>query len=135
MKIFLALIAFSNLVFAQSEYKGNIKGSSLSCTLRIEQVYFIDNIEMIENLRADIVALLEDDHHHISSSEEFFFTVKLGARPNLFSGTGENQKDQINLLVTPGQTGLNSIESYALKWLHGNHFHSSQCVNLKRLEE
>ena len=78
---------------------------------------------------------MEDDHHLISQVEELFFTIKPGARPHLLSGLGENQKDQINVLTKAGTNDLDDLESYAVKWLHGNHFHSAQCVNLNRVQD
>lgn len=135
MKTLIGLLIFSNFAFSHSEFAGNIKGTSNPCSLRVEQVYFVDNLERPENLRADVVASLHDDDHHIARGEEFFFTIKLGSRPNIFSGLGSNQKDQINVLTKAGSTALNIVESYAVRWLHISHYHSAQCVNLKRVKE
>jgi hypothetical protein len=135
MKLLIALLVFSNLASAQIEYEGRIRGTSKPCSLRIDQIYYENNNQQPENLRADIVASLEDEHHHLSHVEEFFFTIKLGSRPYLFSGLGANQKDQINVLTKAGTTDLNNVDSYAIKWLHGNHFHSAQCVNLNRVQD
>ena len=135
MKFLFSLFVFSNLVLAHTEFKGNLKGTAQPCSLHVEQIYYVDNIEKPENLRADVMASLEDDHHHISHGEEFFFTIKPTARPNLFSGTADNQKDQLNVITKAGSLGLEIIDSYAVKWWHVNHFHSAQCVNLKRVQE
>jgi hypothetical protein len=134
MKVLISLLVFSNLAFASTEFRGNIKGKSQPCSLQIEQVYYVDNIEKPENLRADVTASLEDDHH-ISQMEEFYFTIKPASRPNLFSGIADNQKDQLNVITKAGSLGVEIVDSYAVKWLHGSHFHSAQCVNLKRVEE
>jgi hypothetical protein len=135
MKVLITLLVFSNLAFAQTEFKGNLKGTSKPCSLHIQQVYFADNIEKPENLRADVMASLEDDHHHISHGEEFFFTIRPTTRPNLFSGIADNQKDQLNVITKSGSLALEVVDSYAVKWWHVNHFHSAQCVNLKRVQE
>ncbi len=135
MKVLISLLIFSNLAFARTEFIGNIKGTSQPCSLHIEQVYYIDNIETPENLRADVMASLENDHHQISHGEEFFFTIKPASRPNLFSGSADNQKDQLNVITKAGSLGLEIVDSYAVKWWHVNHFHSAQCVNLKRVQE
>ncbi len=135
MKVLISLLVFSNLAFAHTEFKGNIKETSQPCSLHIKQVYFADNIEKPENLRADVMASLEDDHHHISHGEEFFFTIKPTARPNILSGIADNQKDQLNVITKAGSLALDVVDSYAVKWWHVNHFHSAQCVNLKRVQE
>jgi len=135
MKVLISLLFFSNVAFAHIAFNGNIKGTSQSCSLHIEQVYFADNIEKPENLRADVMASLEGDDHHISHGDEFFFTIKPASRPNLFSGIADNQKDQLNVITKAGSLELEIVESYAVKWWHLNHFHSAQCVNLKRVQE
>lgn len=134
MKLFLSLLVFSNLAMAHVEFKGQLKGTSLPCSLHIEQVYYLNNVETPENLRVDIVASLEDDHHHAAHGEEFFFTIQPSARANVFSGIGANQKDQINV-VAKNAADLNTMDAFAVKWWHVNHFHSAQCVNLKRVAE
>lgn len=135
MKILIGLLVFSNLAFAHSEFVGTIKGSSRPCSLHIEQIYYAHNVEKPENLRADVVASLENDEHHITQGEEFMFTIKPQSRANLLSGIGANGKDQINVLTRAGTAALDVVDAYAVKWLHGSHFHSAQCVNLKRVQE
>lgn len=136
MKLAFALIFFSSLAIAHGhkEFKGNLKGTSLPCTLHIEQIYYIDNIETPENLRADIEVILENDHHHSEHGEEFIFTIAPTNHSNIFSGLGDNQKDQINLIVKDNSVELSDPNFFAVKWWHINHFHSAQCVNLKRVE-
>lgn len=131
MKFFFLLISLSTFANAQTEFKGTLKGSSLPCSLNIQQVYYANNVQRPENLRLDVVAVVEDEHHLIAHGEELFFTVGPGARQDILSGVGSNGKDQINIIrKTPS---LESIDSYAVKWLHTNHFHSAQCVGLKRV--
>lgn len=133
MKLLLVLVAFSNLVFAQAEFKGNLRGSSFPCSLQINQIYYTNNIETPENLRADVIASFDKDDHHLGQGEVFFFTIKPGARSNLYSGFAANQKDQINILTKPGSIALDIVESFSMKWWHTNHYDSAQCVNLKRV--
>jgi hypothetical protein len=135
MKFLFPLFVFSNLAFAHTEFKGNLKGTAQPCSLHVEQIYYVENIEKPENLRADVMASLEDDHHHISHGKEFFFTIKPTARPNILSGIADNQKDQLNVITKAGSLALDVVDSYAVKWWHVNHFHSAQCVNLKRVQE
>jgi hypothetical protein len=135
MKLIMSLLVFTNFVFASTEFKGTIKGTSNPCSLNIVQVYYVDNIEKPENLRADVMASLEAEDHHISRGDEFFFTIKPGSRSNLFSGIATNQKDQLNVITKAGTLGLETLDFYAVKWLHGTHFHSAQCLNLKRVQE
>jgi hypothetical protein len=91
MKLLIFILVFSGWAFAQVNYKGNIKGKSKPCLLSIQQVYYVDNIEVPENLRADVVASLEDEHHQMFHGAEFFFTIRPATRPNLFSGVADNQ--------------------------------------------
>lgn len=135
MKILITLIAFTHLTFAQTELKGTIKNSGQPCSLHIQQIYYIDNIETPENIRADVIASLEDDNHNISHEKEFFFTLKPASRQNLFSGVADNQKDQLNVLTRSGTLGFDLVDSYAVKWWHVNHFHSAQCVNLQIVQD
>ena len=135
MKIFLSMLFISNVALAHSEFVGTLKGTNLPCSVHIEQIYYVDNIEKPENLRADIVASLQDDHHLGAHGEEFLFTVQPSARADVLSGMGSNQKDQINVLRKAGSSALDVLESFAVKWWHVNHFHSAQCKNLKRVQE
>ncbi len=133
MKLLIVLLLFSSLALAQIEFKGNIKGTAKPCSLLVQQVYYMNNIETAENLRADVMVSLEDDDQHISREQDFFFTIKAAGRPSLFSGVASNQKDQLNVMSTAGSVGLAALDFYAIKWWHLNHFHSAQCVNLKRV--
>ncbi len=135
MKFLLSLLVFSSVALAQTEFRGNIKGTNKPCSLQVQQVYYVDNIEKPENLRADVKASLENDEHLVSNAEEFFFTLRPASRANLFSGTAENKKDQLNVFTKEGAPAFESVVSFALKWWHVNHFHSAQCVNLKNVQE
>lgn len=142
MKFVLAFLFISANAFAHTHmsFEGNLKNSAAPCTLHIEDIYYINNIETSENLRADVFVSLTDDHGHhhklnILHSDEFNFTVKKGSRDHLFVGIAQNQKDQINILEKNNSTGLlEELDFYAIKWWHVNHYHSAQCVNLKRVE-
>lgn len=132
MKSLLALLVFTNVAFAHTEFRGNLKGNSLPCSLIVQQVYYAGNVERPENLRLDVLATILGDDHHIAHGEEFFFTVMPVDRPNLLSGIGQNQRDQINVMTATNS--LDSINAFAVKWWHVNHFHSAQCVNLRRVQ-
>ncbi len=124
------LTSLSHAALAHDVYQGTLKGSNLPCTLEIDQVYYENNIETPENLRADIVVSLEDSHHKMAGhGEEFSITVKLSSDPLIYTGVGSNQKDQVNLVTTDGT--FKTLSLYAVKWMHFTHFHSAQCLNLK----
>jgi hypothetical protein len=129
----LNLIATSALLlsfnaFAHTEYVGTLKGTNSPCVFQVEQTFYENNIESPENFRAEVAVNLDDGHGHQSG---FTFLVKPSANLNIFSGLGVNQKDQINILVAANSKELESPVTVAIKWLHGNHFHTAQCINLK----
>ena len=133
----LSSLLMSVNAFARIEYVGTIKGSSTPCALEIEQTYFENNIETPENFRADIAVSLEasdDNHINDKSGNEFHFTVKPSGKPQILSGLGSNQQDSVNVLTSPGSVGLQAPVAFAIKWLHGNHFHTAQCLNLKLVD-
>ena len=138
-KILLVLssLFMSVNAFAYTEYVGTIKGSNTPCVLEIEQIYFENNIEAPENFRADIAVSLEasdDNHINDKHGNEFHFTVKPSGKPQILSGLGSNQQDSVNVLTSVGSTGLQAPVAFAIKWLHGNHFHTAQCLNLKLVD-
>lgn len=55
----------------------------------------------------------------------------VAGRAGVLSGTGANGKDQIAVFLDPVHLDLKNIKSFNLKWLHGTHFHTSRCVNMK----
>lgn len=138
MKKILSILTlcFSVNAFSSTVFIGSVKGTGVPCTLEIEQTYFEDNIEIAENFRAEIAISLEDgdDHKNLKHEDEMIFIVKPSAKPNIFSGVGANQLDQVNLLVTPGTIGVESPVAVSIKWLHGNHYHTAQCLNLKPVD-
>lgn len=131
--VMMLLASLSFNAFAHDVYQGTIKGTTRPCTLEVDQVYYENNVETPANLRADIVISFEDAHHHkmmgVSHGEELFFTVKPSANPLVLNGLAQNKQDQVNLFTADGT--LKTLSMYAVKWLHGNHFHSAQCVNLQ----
>lgn len=116
-----------------TEFKGNIKNSDEICSLHIERIFY-EGAEAPENLRAEVVVEVVEEHgqgdEHDSEEdrEEFKFIVAPGNRPNLFSGTRANGRDRLNIITS--SSDLETVESYALKWMHINHYHSAQCMNL-----
>lgn len=127
----LALLLISANAFAHTVFVGTIKGTTIPCSLEIEQTYFENNIESAENFRADIhVSLESDGHGHLKHGEEFHFTVKPTNKAQILSGLAANQLDTINVLTAPGSQKLDAPVSFALKWMHINHYHTAQCLNL-----
>nr|BDT27215.1 hypothetical protein BHI3_06810 [Bacteriovorax sp. HI3] len=125
----LALLASAN-VMAHVEFVGTIKGGTEPCSLEIEQTYFENNSNRPEDFRAEVVVHLEaDDHNHLKHNEEHTFIIKPGANALVLNGVGSNQKDQLNVL-RQDQNSFIPV-SFAMKWLHINHYHTVQCVNLK----
>lgn len=129
MRLSLVLLVLTSTlsVEAATHFTGTVKGTGKNCELEIVQTYFENNVETPENFKADIAVTIEDGD---VSGHKISFMVKAGARPQFFSGVGENQKDMINILTTAGSKNLENPTAYSLKWWHINHFHTGQCQNL-----
>jgi hypothetical protein len=130
----LAFLSSSISAYAHTEYAGKVKGTNLDCGLHIEQTYFLNGEETPANFRADVTVVLQDDHHGASHGLELAFTIAPGANPLVLTGLGSNKKDQVNVNQKAGSFGVDDLQSYAVKWIHINHFHSAQCLNLKQVE-
>ena len=135
LSIALASLVLSANAFAHTTFIGTVKGTGVPCSLEIEQTYFENNIETPANFRAEIaVSLVDgDDHGHGEGNHDdhFDFTISPSGKPNMFSGVAANKTDLINILVAPGTPGLSAPTAFSMKWLHGNHYHTAQCLNLK----
>jgi hypothetical protein len=130
---FLYLLIFTCLAskaLALEEFRGLKKGSQEECSLIIQQIH------SEKPFQAEVMVVLKDDHHGaVAQNEEIYFQVGLSTtRTDVLSGFGTNQKDQINIFIRPGSQGLNEPHSFAVKWLHNNHFHATQCLNLRRVQ-
>lgn len=123
----LALCLISLNAFAHTSYVGIEKKSQHSCFLTIENSYY-EGEETRNNLRIDVTIALADDHDHDHGHEQFHITLKPGATSDLYSGMRSNGKDQLNVFSSSTETLNPSM--YAFRWLHGNHFHTAQCLNL-----
>jgi len=135
--LILGTLLVSTTAMAHVEYVGTLKGSNTPCVLEVEQTYFENNTEAAENFRADVAVSLEaadDEHGHDKHGNEFNFTIKPSGKPQLLSGIGSNQQDLLNVLIAPGSAGLEAPVAFAIKYLHGNHFHTAQCLNLKLVD-
>lgn len=117
--------------FAQIQFDGAVKGTNKRCSLQIVQTWYENNVNQPQNFRADVVATLEDNHHASAQGEVLYFRIAPTANPTILSGYAQNQKDIIN--VVRG-AGANDLQAYAVKWWHQNHFHSAQCLNLRRVK-
>lgn len=130
----LIFLSISTTAFAHTAFVGTVKGTGAVCVIEIEQTYYENNIETPENFRADVAVSLDDGDDHLKDEGELTFTIKPSGKPQILSGVGENQKDLINVLTSVGSTGLEAPVSFALKWLHGTHFHTAQCLNLVKAD-
>jgi hypothetical protein len=139
MKNLAILLTLTTLnAFAHTEFVGNIKGTSELCFLHLEQVYYETNVESPENLRANIaISFGEEDPHHknVSHGEELFFTIKPTQNVLVFNGVGTNLKDEVDVLRNQDSKDFEELVSFVVKTWHVNHFHSIECLNLKRIEE
>lgn len=126
----VSFLFFSTTVLAHSSFVGTIKNSGAPCSIEVEQSYYENNIETPENFRADVVVSLSDGDDNVNNR----FTIKPSGKPQILSGVGENQKDLVNVLTSVGSTGLETPVSFALKWLHGSHYHTAQCLNLVKTD-
>ena len=132
--IALCVLSISQTLQAHTVFVGTLKGSNHTCSLEIEQTYYENNIETSENFRAEVAVNLEDGHNHFNQCDLLTFSLKPSGKPQILSGVGANQKDLINVLTTVGSIGLESPVSFAVKWLHGNHYHTDQCLNLVKAD-
>ena len=130
----LIFLSISTTAFAHTAFVGTVKGTGAVCVIEIEQTYYENNIETPENFRADVAVSLDDGDDHLKHEGELTFAIKPSGKPQILSGVGENQKDLINVLTSVGSTGLEAPVSFALKWLHGTHFHTAQCLNLVKAD-
>ncbi|MEK2688592.1 hypothetical protein [Bdellovibrio sp. GT3] len=59
-------------------------------------------------------------------------TVKIHPeKAGVLYGTAANGQDQIAVFLNPQEIDLRNINSFNLKWLHGDHFHTNRCVNMQ----
>ena len=132
--IALCALLLSHSLMAHTVFVGTLKGTNHPCSLEVEQFYYENNVESPENFRADVAINLKDGHNHFNHSELLTFSIKPSGKPQVLSGVGANQKDLINVLTASGSMGLDSPVSFAVKWLHGNHYHTDQCLNLVKAD-
>lgn len=127
----LALAFYSTTAFSHQTYIGQTKNGGDSCVLEIENIYYEGNEER-KNLRIDVSVHVQDEHAHASDHNDhdtFHFTLKPQTMNNIYSGLAANGKDLLNVSSHSNEELLPNM--FAMKWLHGNHFHSMQCLNLK----
>lgn len=130
----LIFVSFSATAFAHTAFVGTVKGTGEACVLEVEETYYENNIETPENFRADVAVSLDDGDDHLKHEGELTFTIMPSGKPQILSGVGENQKDLINVLTAVGSTGLEAPVSFSIKWLHGTHYHTAQCLNLVKAD-
>lgn len=128
----LSFLFFTSTAFAHSTFTGSVKGTGEVCVLEIEQTYYENNTENPIDFRAEIAVNLNDGDHgnHDDHGEELTFIVKPSLNPQILSGVGANQKDLVNVLTSVGSNGIDMPLSFSVKWLHGSHYHTAQCLNL-----
>lgn len=56
-------------------------------------------------------------------------------RPEVLVGTGANGQDQMAIFLSSNNLDLRQANSFNLKWLHGNHFHTNRCLHLQVHED
>jgi hypothetical protein len=76
-------------------------------------------------------AVVETSYNHAGSHAAPMTVKSLASKPGTLSGVGANGQDQIVLFLNPQSLDLRTIKSFNIKWLHGNHFHTNRCVNMK----
>jgi hypothetical protein len=122
MKLLLLSLLVSTSVYAQTEFVGQISGHNTECSLIINQM---------NAGSADITVIFSDDHK-AAKGESLNFTITPSSNI-LWAGVGANGKDRVQVRLAPGAE-LTSPSSYAVRWLHGSHFHNIQCLNLQITE-
>ena len=123
--VLISTILFSS-AYAKTKYYGLTRSHQETCSLTVYDVGVDENGRPY----AEVAVSASDDDHLVS--EEFSFTVHPGVRSDLLSGQGTNGKDRLNIMVEEEDEFIESPKAYALKWLHGNHYHNILCLNLVR---
>jgi hypothetical protein len=122
MKFLLLSLLFSTSLYAQTEFVGKIAGHNSECSLILNKV---------EGNTADITVIFSDDHKS-TLSEQLTFKI-IQSTDVLWAGVGANGRDRVQVRLNPG-SAITAPVSYAVRWLHGSHFHNIQCLNLKSVE-
>jgi len=122
MKLLLLTLLFSTSLYAQTEFVGKIAGHNSECSLILNNV---------EANAADITVIFSDDHKS-AQSESLTFKI-IPSTDVLWAGVGANGRDRVQVRLNPG-SAITTPASYAVRWLHGSHFHNIQCLNLQSVE-
>lgn len=103
-------------------FKGQALGTNLDCYLYITELEF--NSENKTDLR-----YLKIHTNYSYNQEETSETIVTPVRENLLAGISMNNIDQIAISYN-SQKGIESIRSFALKWLKNNEETVSYCLDL-----
>lgn len=78
-------------------------------------------------------AVVQTSYSHNQDHPQVITVKAKAQKPDILTGLGENGQDQIALFLpaqVAGHIDLRNVNSFNLRWLHGNHFHTSRCINL-----
>lgn len=76
-------------------------------------------------------ALVISSYSHDGDKADAIKVQMDSRKPGILSGLGSNGKDQIVIHLPPDSIDIRLATSFNIKWLHGHHFHTHRCQNLK----
>jgi hypothetical protein len=117
--------ASANTIFTGKQSRGNH-----TCTLEVLHTYSTDPSNEQATEMADVRITFIDGGHGSTEREELDFTISLNPTGNILSSTGANGRDLLQVEITSGTRGFAAPVKYGARFVHGNHMHSVQCLNL-----
>lgn len=96
-----------------------------SCFLFVTSIDYVDH--QIESSKMRLTA--KTSFQHGADSAPIFILQQVPGREEVMSG--QSGSSQLSLQFADSRLDFSSLQKYVIRWLHGNHFHNGQCINLK----
>ena len=129
--LLLAIISLlTTSAFATQIFNGKQSRGGHACSLEVLHTYSTDPANEIATEMADVRIRFIDGGHGSVNAEELDFTLSLNPVGNILSSTGANGRDTLQIEIMAGSRGLSAPVRYGVRFLHGTHFHSAQCLSL-----
>jgi hypothetical protein len=137
--ISVMLVAVSGAVYADPtpepvapiKYEGrDRRDPRFVCKLEISEVGFVGDEVSHQNLKAIVKTNYAHDGAQAPALEVKYQGPSSDGRFSLFKGEDE-QGNVVRLVLPPAVTDFLTVDQYAVRWLHGDHFHTNTCIQLK----
>lgn len=122
--LMLSVLCISNTVFAATTLRGVDRISRQPCTLNVLNVYEEGAGTPEERLRAEV----QTSYAHDGEAPPTF--VLKFTEPGVLTGSDAAGENTLRVTMPAGSTDLRTARAYRLRWLHGDHFHDSVCLQL-----